>query len=586
LTICRLPFDSTQRINPLEISKLRRDLIGSMFCSVVGVVLCALPHVIWLFRLDQPVWAADQDELYYVGVAGQALFDHPFWLGDPTRDGGHSVYQALPLLPGIWIARLVRLGPELISLVWRCWGGGLAGLAWYWVVRCHRVRPFIAVAVAIFFLTDIGMLEFRPLLRLPWVAWQVASGRPGALFASKPMIFRQFRLATPCLTMPYLLLFIGLHARARSIESGYRQIAAGLGFGLLFYVYFYYWTAAALALTITTAFDTGHRRVSLNSALIGGFVAIPSLVASYRTQASTPVDWLHRSDKFLAIGRFTELSIPLPAVVLLVLTALIVARHRRELALIWSLALAGLVLMNHQVITALQLENFHWLYVAGPSLSLLVGLLVASPLSDCRATVVPGCVVVMSALCLVTGGWLRSIEAVKTKEVVEILEIYRAYREQRVRDPFARALVADSVVAGEELTTDWAAILERSRPLANYWIMLSPSVTNDDWDLRIALNSYLMGESRLAFVSEQKAALSRPGFRGPWGSDQVAFARRLDSRLAWYDKIAAQPEVYLAHTHLRYVWLPRGQAPPGVRSLWTGYQNGPFWSIWEYRGLD
>jgi hypothetical protein len=219
-------------------------------------------------------------------------------------------------------------------------------------------------------------------------------------------------------------------------------------------------------------------------------------------------------------------------------------------------------------------------------LSLLVGLLVASPLSDCRATVVPGCVVVMSALCLVTGGWLRSIEAVKTKEVVEILEIYRAYREQRVRDPFARALVADSVVAGEELTTDWAAILERSRPLANYWIMLSPSVTNDDWDLRIALNSYLMGESRLAFVSEQKAALSRPGFRGPWGSDQVAFARRLDSRLAWYDKIAAQPEVYLAHTHLRYVWLPRGQAPPGVRSLWTGYQNGPFWSIWEYRGLD
>ena len=88
----------------------------------------------------------------------------------------------------------------------------MAGLAWYWVIRCHRVRPVIAVAAAIVLLTDIGMLEFRPLLRLAWVAWQVMSGHTGALFASKPMIFRQYRIATPCLTMPYLLLFIGLHA--------------------------------------------------------------------------------------------------------------------------------------------------------------------------------------------------------------------------------------------------------------------------------------------------------------------------------------------------------------------------------------
>jgi hypothetical protein len=120
---------TSSRIDTLEISSVRRDLVGSGFCSLVGVFLCALPHGIWLFILDEPVWAADQDELYYLGVAGQAFFDHPLWLGDPTRHVGPSLYQGLPLLPGVWIARLLRLGPQLISLAWRCWGGGLAGLA-------------------------------------------------------------------------------------------------------------------------------------------------------------------------------------------------------------------------------------------------------------------------------------------------------------------------------------------------------------------------------------------------------------------------------------------------------------------------
>jgi hypothetical protein len=122
--------------------------------------------------------------------------------------------------------------------------------------------------------------------------------------------------------------------------------------------------------------------------------------------------------------------------------------------------------------------------------------------------------------------------------------------------------------------------------LAWYWVArwhhVSPSVRNDEWDMRIALNSYLLGQRRPAFLSEQTSALSAPGFQGPWGRHRVQFARRLDSRLSWYDQIAAQPEVYLAQTHLRYVWLPPGHAPPGDRAHWTECQDGPFWAIWEH----
>ena len=73
----------------------------------------------------------------------------------------------------------------------------------------------------------------------------------------------------------------------------------------------------------------------------------------------------------------------MPAIVLLAATACSSWRYHRELILPWSLAASGLFLMNHQVITGLQIENFHWSYVAGPCLSLLIGLLVAGWISAC-----------------------------------------------------------------------------------------------------------------------------------------------------------------------------------------------------------
>ena len=268
---------------------------------------------------------------------------------------------------------------------------------------------------------------------------------------------------------------------------------------------------------------------------------------------------------------------------MLALTAVLVWRYHRELILPWMLAASGLVLMNHQVVSGLQIENFHWSYVAGPCLSLLIGLLLAGWISGCRALIVRWFMLFIAGLSLVTAGWLRWAEAVRTREVVEILGIYRDYRAQRLSAPAAPRLVPGAVVAAEELTADWASILERARPLANYWIMLSPSVGNDEWDLRIALNAYLLGRDRPTFLSEQEAALSAPGFQGPWGRDRAEFMRRLDSRRSWYGKIEAQPEVYLARTHTRYVWLPPGHRPPGDKTLWIVRQDGPFWVIWEYR---
>ena len=97
------------------------------------------------------------------------------------------------------------------------------------------------------------------------------------------------------------------------------------------------------------------------------------------------------------------------------------------------------------------------------------------------------------------------------------------------------------------------------------------------------LNAYLLGRDRPTFLSEQEAALSAPGFQGPWGRDRAELMRRLDSRRSWYDRIAASR---------RFTWLEpihatcgchRAHRPPGDKTLWTVRQDGPFWVIWEYR---
>src|SRR5262249_13517915 len=92
---------------------------------------------------------------------------------------------------------------------------------------------------------------------------------------------------------------------------------------------------------------------------------------------STPPDWLLRTDKFVPIGRFSELLIPKVSVLLAAVALVWAWRRRRDLLALVLMAVAGLALANHQMVTGLQIENFHWCYVWGPCLSLLLMLSLA-----------------------------------------------------------------------------------------------------------------------------------------------------------------------------------------------------------------
>jgi hypothetical protein len=289
-------------------------------------------------------------------------------------------------------------------------------------------------------------------------------------------------------------------------------------------VYFYYSTAAGLAHLILLALDRDGWRTYLRVAGIGVMVGLPALVTRLLLTTATSADWMLRSDKFVPIGHFDELFVPRAAFLLVAGTLLWLWRTRRDLLPLWSHAAAGLVLLNHQFVSGLQIENVHWTYVYGPCLAVLTAVLAADGLrmfvSQRRWSAS-----VVATMLLVGGGghlgsalWLRAAEASRTASSVSILEQYGRYQEQRAlraTPPGERG-----GVAGDPGFVDFAVILDDQQPLAHYSAKLSPSVDNAALDERVALNAVLLGHTQTGFESAQRVE-SQVDHWGPTARDPI-----------------------------------------------------------------
>ncbi|MBX6311807.1 MAG: hypothetical protein IRY99_02635 [Isosphaeraceae bacterium] len=328
------------------------------------------------------------------------------------------------------------------------------------------------------------------------------------------------------------------------------------------------------------ALDASHRWVYFHTGWIGGLCGLPALINNALLRYSTSSDWLQRSDKFMPIGRFDELLLPKSALVLLLVGLVWVWLRRRELTYLWSLAFSGLFLLNQQVLTGLQIENFHWIYVYGPCLSLLLALLVAGEFlrADLPRPALAA-LWLLGAVHLADGFWLRAQEALRTRQTREILADFACYRQQRLGGPTER-LAPNAVLAGAPEFLELGAILEDQRPLDHYCLLLSPSIDDAEWDRRVALNDYLRGFDRADFARCQEATLSK-GW-GPWVRDVALRAKRLAARLSAFDAIRAHPAAALEEFAVRYVALPANQPPPEyLREGWRRLQGGPSWQVWE-----
>jgi hypothetical protein len=562
----------------------RGEILPVMACITVGLAMALLPAIIQWLKRGYMIWIGNGDELFMLALGSQAYFNHPAYLSDPVlASGGVSLFRQLPLLPGVWMARDLGLGPLGIDVCWRILAGLSLAVTWYLLIRHHVPTPWIAAAFAMVMLADVGLLRAGLFLRQVQVLASELRGHSDV--ATGGLLHSEWRVATPALTMAYLLLNLWLVMRARQTPTRRSLVLSGVSFGLLFHVYPYFWTTAVAALALAFLIDHGHGRVYLWTGLIGGLIGSYRIFWDVMLMGATPPDWLIRSDKFAHVDRFTDMKLPIVATLVLIVGFIWIWRQHRDLIYLWSMGFSGLVLFKHHVLTGLTVENYHWLYLWAPCCSLLLLLMLVAllPRNGPKARLALAGLLVVCLADAFIGLDLRVVESLQAKAGLVLAKSYCEYQDQRIASG-AQRFASNSTVAGEEQFINFASIFENQRPLDNYWVFLSPHVTDAEWDQRIALNSYLLDRNRATFEAEQreKLKLMQVGW-GPWTRDATDGYRRVVNRLAAFDAVVRDPYSALNRFGVRYLGLRADEPPPSyvTRQNWTPVQEGPYWQVWE-----
>ena len=411
----------------------RGEILPITACIIVGLAMALLPAIIQWFKLGYMIWIGNGDELFMLALGSQAYFNHPAYLSDPVLvSGGVSLFRQLPLLPGVWMAWVLGLGPLGIDVCWRILAGLSLAASWYFLIRHFVPKPWIAAALAIVLMSDVGLLSSGLFFRQVQLLASILAGSTNPFVGD--FVHVEWRVATPALTMAYLLLNLWLVTRARRTPTWRSLVLSGVSFGLLFHVYPYFWTTAAAALVLAFLIDQGHRRVYLWIGLIGGLIGSYRIFCDMMLKRATPPDWLIRSDKFVHVDRFTDMKLPIVASLVLIVGFIWIWRHHRELIYLWTMGFSGLVLFKHHILTGLNIENYHWLYLWGPCCSLLLLLMLVAllPRHGPKARLALAALMVVCLADAFIGLGLRVAESLQAEAGLVLVKSCCEYQGQRI----------------------------------------------------------------------------------------------------------------------------------------------------------
>jgi hypothetical protein len=296
----------------------------------------------------------------------------------------------------------------------------------------------------------------------------------------------------------------------------------------------------------------------------GAVVAAPAVIVAARIKASTPPDWLVRTDHFAPVERFDLAYLIRPRLLILAwaASAWLVFRSRRDLIYLWACTAAGLVLVNQHVLTGFNLEDFHWSHAYGTALSLLLVLLALPWLGRLGrwAWVAPLVVAVQVAI----GSGLRVVEATDSGESNYYLNMLAEWRREGIS-----IRPAGTVVAGPYDLLLLLAAVEDVDALAGRLVEYSSATTDEERDERDTLDLVLIGLPRDRAEAEIEATL------------HLTAAQRANRRKL-VDAIAADPGPLVDKYRVGAIVTPAGLRPPAalgdrVRLV----KRGRAWDYWE-----
>ncbi len=370
----------------------RTSIRDALFCGLLGALIAIVPHVASKAFFGTWEFHQDLDEVVYRLIAKPAM-DGSWSMRDVFVQSDRDMpttYSWMQFVPTSQLA--LALGFDIVSLgqFWRITGGFLTGISLYVAFASFRIpvsrpRAFILLAT-ILALSDAGFVQGRVLMQNALIAKDYVRWMPIKPHATN---FSAYRVISPILSLPFTILAAAMLSPDVIGRAPRRAILAALFTALSITLYFFQWTAlcvgAGACLGLLAAYDTltkGRKRrasfVASAAFAAGVLIGSPQILYNARIFADPALDPILER-----IGRGQVMPPGDPYVYVnlvnywvwlkvLVSVAVIWRFRSRGVAMFAAVGLAGYALANSAIITRLEFENWHWMYVYGPFLAVPV----------------------------------------------------------------------------------------------------------------------------------------------------------------------------------------------------------------------
>lgn len=593
----------------------RSDYRALILCAAIGLFIAVLPHFATLSQYGTMQYLADGDDVLYLAVAripaqGEKTLRDPF---SPPEENVPSLYAWAQFVPLAKFASLIGLPPILMSLLWRIVGGLLFGAALFVLFRTIFSgldrAVWWALGCAVICLSDAGFATGRLALDNLNLVLNMLRGTTPLLKADA---LPQYRVVTPLLNLPFLILLVAVLCRggsgsftakgtgiARWLGSRREWLLAGAGIALLalcFYLYFFFWTAAVagigaylLILLFRAWRDPAGRSSHLAQArlcavvLIGGMLlGAPQVYNNFSTlsdPAYQPIlgrlsrgrdvshEWAIRTQFVKNYWLWLKLAIGA--------VGILVFRFRR-LTLLWWVTFAGYALACSAVLTGKEFENFHWSYVHAA----FGEILVLAVLAQIAARYLPKVRRLSHALWLVPIGlfsiavmW-RPFEALRAPEAVwnnATLQIVRPLQ------PALAALGPDCVLAGSKRANVALLFTRCGQLYQDPYSSHNSMISNREVNERHALNAWLQG---ISFEQYMDSSSDTPFQVGPLTDPAWEPATISADRARIFNALQQDPAPLLARYRPTALLLNATDKPPLQSGAWRVAQSTGDWKLW------
>ena len=230
---------------------IRRDWIALAMCVVVATLLSIAPHLATFVRYGTWEYVADGDEALYllitkISYQGERAFQASF---AGKLENMASVYPWLPFGPTGIVNRWLGLSLLASSVEWRLIGGLLLGSALFLMFRLLYFRTGHptgwALGCSLVCLADAGFMHGATFVRSLSL---LADSWRGMMPFTKPDALPQYRVVSPLLMVPWLLLLVAAFLPATHFSVNQRKwkwaLAGAVALGMCCNLYFYFWTGA------------------------------------------------------------------------------------------------------------------------------------------------------------------------------------------------------------------------------------------------------------------------------------------------------------------------------------------------------